>query len=183
MTKTKKAKEPVEDHVECNPSTLIGFIHEIEVSLKEHHKLFNTLQKGKKKTSTTKKVLSGFNKQQPLPQKAKEFFEQHANIIKKHDDKFDLTSEYSRSNITKYIYHYIKEKQLYGMKDDNKTVDKKQIVPDKSLAKLFDLSKTTLPDGTTGYESFNSFGTMQKYVNKLYPPSASATTMTATESK
>jgi chromatin remodeling complex protein RSC6 len=64
----------------------------------------------------------------------------------------------ARTKVTSAIYKYIKENKLQEQPDANGKVDRRTIVPDAKLRKLFGL-----PEGET-----IEFKTFQTHVSKLY---------------
>merc|ERR1712072_1339148 len=114
-------------------------------TLKEIEKLYQRALRSKKKNKNQKsgkpKEPSGFNKKTEVPLAIREKF----NISKE--------TEMARTEITRLLYSYIKEKNL---QDPN---DKRIIHPDKTLKALFEL----------GDDEQLSFKNFQSHMKKLYP--------------
>lgn len=120
---------------------------ELRVLERLHRRELKESRKWKRSTNTTgKKTLSGFTKPAPVP----------AAICKLLDLDEDI--ELPRTTVTKLIYGYIGEHELYN------PTDKRKMNPDKALKKLFGLKK--------GDEL--SFYNIQTYIKGLYPPKEEA---------
>ena len=107
----------------------------------------------KARDSTKPKTPSGFNKPHPVP-------EQLVSLL-----GLDDGAELPRTQVTKRLYQYFEDHDLYAEKDDG-SKDKRRIIPNREVRKVFSMKK--------GEEI--TFYTIQSHIKKLYP---TATTETA----
>lgn len=127
----------------------------LERSHKKELKMSKKYRKSKRLNNENKKP-SGFNKPKPVP----------IEIINLLGLEKDI--ELPRTKITKLIYGYIKDNKLQSPED------KRTIVPDTKLKKLFSLKKD---DKVTFYN-------IQTHIKKLYPDIVTETsTETITETQ
>ena len=120
--------------------------------------------KNRKKTSEKQKGATGFVKAIPVPVVFVSFYNKHFSSdeeFKKIFEPYEITNDMPRTVITKMIYHYIRAKNLYGVKEDG-TQDKRNIIPNQEL-------KTLLTIGEGEKIGFNNF---QLYISRLYKTSS-----------
>jgi len=132
-----------------NIKTIKNNLRNLEKSHKKELKMSKKYRKSKRLNNENKKP-SGFNKPKPVPVEI-------INLLGLEKD-----AELPRTKITKLIYGYIKDHKLQSPED------KRTILPDTKLKKLFSLKKD---DKVTFYN-------IQTHIKKLYPDT---TTETATE--
>lgn len=132
-----------------NIKTIKNNLRNLEKSHKKELKMSKKYRKSKRLNNENKKP-SGFNKPKPVPVEI-------INLLGLEKD-----AELPRTKITKLIYGYIKDHKLQSPED------KRTILPDTKLKKLFSLKKD---DKVTFYN-------IQTHIKKLYPET---TTETATE--
>lgn len=99
-----------------------------------------------RKKSTNKKLSSGFDIKIKISDELRKFMKVKAGML------------VSRNEVTKFMCEYIKDKKLQSEKD------KRQIVPDDSMKKLFELKKG---------ENIN-YCLLQKLLTRHYPKSIKA---------
>jgi len=125
--------------------------------LKQYNKLVTKRLKQTNKrrnVSDTPKEPTGFIKATEVPDKFKEFFNKH---IKSDYPEFNINENQPRTSITKMIYAYVRKNDLYEKKDDD-TSNKRVIMPDDILKKLFSMN-------TDEIITFNNF---QTYMCRMY---------------
>jgi hypothetical protein len=117
-------------------------------------------KRGKKEIDPNRKK-SGIDQDIPIPEKAFEFFTKGVKA-KKFDPKIidiinakELTkdSKIPRCTITSWIYKYIQHNELYK-EDEGGKINKKYMVPDAALTKLFSITKD---DPELTFASFQTF--------------------------
>lgn len=143
----------------ANIKTIKNNLRNLEKSHKKELKMSKKYRKSKRLNNDNKKP-SGFNKPKPVPIEIINLLGLEKNI------------ELPRTKITKLIYEYIKDNKLQSPED------KRTIIPDTKLKKLFSLKKD---DQVTFYN-------IQTHIKKLYPDITSETptdtvTETTTETK
>ena len=121
---------------------------------KQNMKQAKELEKSKTKSSrkSTKRAPSGFAKPAPISKDLCKFLGK------------PLDTEIARTEVTKHLTAYIKEKGLQN------PANKKQIKPDAALSKL--LGTLQPEDKAKGYTYFN----LQKYMKHHFPKSVKAST-------
>jgi len=138
-----------------NIKTIKNNLRNLEKSHKKELKMSKKYRKSKRLNNENKKP-SGFNKPKPVPIEI-------INLL-----GLEKGAELPRTKITKLIYGYIKDHKLQSPED------KRTIVPDAKLKKLFSLKKD---DQVTFYN-------IQTHIKKLYPDTTTETaTVTATETE
>ena len=113
---------------------------------KRCHRELKAKRPRKAKNSDRPKNPSGFNKPRPVPQKLIDLL------------GLDAEQELPRTQVTKRLYQYFEDHDLYAEKDDG-SKDKRRIIPDGKVRKMFGMSK--------GEEI--TFYTIQSHIKKLYP--------------
>jgi len=121
-------------------------------------KLLKQSKRRRNQTSETPKEATGFIKAKPVPEKFQTFYQAHSEFFNTLSDfkNFKADQPQPRTEITKMIYAYIRDKNLYEKKDG--TINKRVIIPDRDLQTLLDVSK----DETIGFSNFQTF------VSRLY---------------
>lgn len=116
--------------------------------------------KKKQQSNDIQKEATGFRKANLVPTKFKIFFEKclknDPNFSIAHPN-FDITQNQPRTDITKMIYYYIKQQELYG-KNAEGTLNKRSIIPDSALISLLMIKEGE----SIQFENFQSF------VSRLY---------------
>lgn len=154
-------------HIESSFKTL---------KLLEKHleKLMNKELKKKNKrhrNPDVQKEATGFTKPDVLPEKFKRFYLDH---IKDNTDyeafssNFDLDEKHARTTLTKIIYAYIRNNNLYDSKTvrnekdgtESNVLDKRSIKPNSVIRHLFDIE--------SGDNSMITFKLFQTYMSRLY---------------
>jgi len=174
--KTKKveyASESLEDAAE----ELTKVDGEIEQKMRYRKAVFKVYQKlvskqnkqnkkHKQRNSETQKEKTGFTKPNPIPEVFKEFYNKHLKDDKALEEKltdessgkkFNIGEDQPRTLITKALYYYIRNKNLYEKNEDG-TDNKRKIKPDEELTKLLTLK----PEEKVGFSNF------QTYVSRIY---------------
>jgi hypothetical protein len=150
---------------------LLELDSEIEQAIKTRKLVFRIYQKlmqkqlkkttKKRKNNTdTPKEATGFIKAKPVPEKFKTFYHDHLKSDQLFLNKFpnfDLDSNNPRTEITKIIYDYIRNNELYKKSEDG-TINKREIKPNEALRTLFSIKS----DNTIVFNNF------QTYVSRLY---------------
>jgi len=121
-------------------------------------KLLKQSKKRRNQISEIPKEATGFIKAKPVPEKFQTFYQAHGEFFNTLADfkNFKADQPQPRTEITKMIYAYIRDKNLYEKKDG--IVNKRVIIPDHDLQALLDVTK----DETIGFSNFQTF------VSRLY---------------
>ena len=156
-------------------------IKHIETSFKtlkllEKHleKLMNKELKKKNKrhrNPDVQKEATGFTKPDVLPEKFKRFYLDHIKDNKDYEvfsSNFDLDEKHARTTLTKIIYAYIRNNNLYDSKtvrnekdgSESSVLDKRSIKPNSVIRHLFDIE--------SGDNSMITFKLFQTYMSRLY---------------
>lgn len=155
-SKSSKKKNKSPSHKENNDIDFEDKIRQIREELKENYqqqkKLMNDLKElmniHKKEIKLTSingnrtnniRKMSGFNKPENIPKALK-------NLLKIEDD------ELPRSKITKLIYEYFTNNNMYNKKT------KKEIIPNKEIKKIFKMKEGDII----------TFYNLQSWLNKIY---------------
>ena len=150
-------------------------LNKIDLLLEQHIKtrkmIFKSIQKiiqkrmkgGKKKinNSNINKENTGFTKLKIVPPKFKDFYEKNLRNNSQFNLKFpsfDINNDLSRPQITKIIYFYIKQNNLYYKDESGEAFNKRHIKPDDTI-------KTLLMIEDTEDIKFTNF---QTYLRRLY---------------
>jgi len=115
-----------------------------------HHREVKDARKNRRTQNANKppKAPSGFNKPSPVPNELAEFL------------GVPLGTQMARTQVTSKLYSYIKENKLQNVTNPTTgKVDRRVIVPDDKLRKLFGLNNGDQIQ----------FKTFQTHVSKLYP--------------
>lgn len=117
------------------------------------------IKQGKKRVtnSDTPKEPTGFVKSKPIPYKFKIFYDKYLKEDPTYQINFNIDSDKPRTDITRIIYKYIKNNQLYDKNEDG-TLNKRGINPNDAIKELFMIKDNE----KIGFENF------QSYVTRLY---------------
>lgn len=132
-----------------NIKTIKNNLKNLEKSHKKELKMSKKYRKSKRLNNENKKP-SGFNKPKPVPTEI-------INLL-----GLEKGAELPRTKITKLIYGYIKDNKLQSPED------KRTILPDAKLKKLFNLKK----------DEAVTFYNIQTHIKKVYPETITTTTTT-----
>ena len=178
--KTVKQEFTFESCSECMRE-MTDTIKQIESSFKtlkllEKHleKLMNKELKKKNKrhrNPDVQKEATGFTKPDILPEKFKRFYLDHIKDNKDYEafsSNFDLDEKHARTTLTKIIYAYIRNNNLYDSKtvrnekdgSESSVLDKRSIKPNSVIKNLFDIE--------SGDNSMITFKLFQTYMSRLY---------------
>lgn len=127
-----------------------------KVYQKLNSKQLKQSKKRRNNRSDTPKEATGFIKAKTVPEKFKLFFGKHLKTDEVFN-KYDMSVDQPRTDITKMIYQYIRTNKLYEKNEDG-TFNKRVIKPDDCLKDLL-----SIEDGQE--IGFNNF---QSYVSRLY---------------
>lgn len=195
VTKKKKSVKQEFTFESCSECMreMTDTIKQIESSFKtlkllEKHleKLMNKELKKKNKrhrNPDVQKEATGFTKPDVLPEKFKHFYLEH---IKDNTDyeafssNFDLDEKHARTTLTKIIYAYIRNNNLYDSKtvrnekdgSESSVLDKRSIKPNSVIKNLFDIE--------SGDNSMITFKLFQTYMSRLYGKRSSDKTASQT---
>lgn len=137
---------------------------EINKQIKKYvSKELKKTKKHQKKEVDPTKEKNGFVKAKPVPENFETFYGTELKDDEKFKESFpdfDISKELPRTEVTKIIYWYIGEHNLY-VKDKEKKdgIDKRRMVPNDALKTMFDIVD----------EEEITFNNFQKYVSLLYP--------------
>jgi len=167
--KSKKIEFPCEN-ADIALAELIRIDGEMEqitklrkVVFKQYQKLIvKQLKQSKKRRnnlSDAPKEATGFIKAKPVPEKFRSFYQCHQSFFSNLPGfkEFKCDVPQPRTEITKMIYAYIRENNLYKKKEDG-SLDKREILPDSAIRSLLDVSN----DDKVGFNNFQTF------VSRLY---------------
>ena len=169
--KKSKKLEYVSESYEESIEEAEGVVNEIEkltkylklvnkTAKKQYLKRSKSIKKRKDNNPDTPKKATGFIKAKFVPDKFKNFYENHlkndATFIEKFPE-FNIEVDQPQTDITKIIYHYIRTNDLYDKNEDG-TSNKRAIKPDKPLTELLIIAKGE----SIGFNNF------QTYIKRLY---------------
>jgi hypothetical protein len=190
--KTVKQEFTFESCSECMRE-MTDTIKQIESSFKtlkllEKHleKLMNKELKKKNKrhrNPDVQKEATGFTKPDVLPEKFKRFYLDYIKDNKDYEafsSNFDLDEKHARTTLTKIIYAYIRNNNLYDSKtvrnekdgSESSVLDKRSIKPNSVIKNLFDIE--------SGDNSMITFKLFQTYMSRLYGKRSSDKTSSQT---
>jgi hypothetical protein len=195
VTKKKKAVKQEFTFESCSECMreMTDTIKQIESSFKtlkllEKHleKLMNKELKKKNKrhrNPDVQKEATGFTKPDVLPEKFKRFYLEHIKDNKDYEafsSNFDLDEKHARTTLTKIIYAYIRNNNLYDSKtvrnekdgSESSVLDKRSIKPNSVIKNLFDIE--------SGDNSMITFKLFQTYMSRLYGKRSSDKTASQT---
>ena len=195
VTKKKKSVKQEFTFESCSECMreMTDTIKQIESSFKtlkllEKHleKLMNKELKKKNKrhrNPDVQKEATGFTKPDILPEKFKRFYLDHIKDNKDYEafsSNFDLDEKHARTTLTKIIYAYIRNNNLYDSKtvrnekdgSESSVLDKRSIKPNSVIKNLFDIE--------SGDNSMITFKLFQTYMSRLYGKRSSDKTASQT---
>jgi chromatin remodeling complex protein RSC6 len=127
---------------------------------KQFQKRSKQSKKRRDNNSDVPKKATGFIKAKFVPDKFKDFYENHLKNDSTFSERFtdfNIEDNQPQTDITKMIYHYIRTNDLYNKNEDG-TPNKRAIKPDQPLTDLLSIERGE----SIGFNNF------QTYIKRLY---------------